>query len=522
MRKLLALVLLLSGSAAAAQFRETKGPVSPEGIRAAVDLPTSQQHRNVGGSDGAGLCVYTSAWHAAIWQDVREVFEFRAWMQRRPGGSWPEKFDATLRQYCAEKGVPVPGYVQHTGGDVEFLKTALRTGRLPCVTYCGVDGPGRYGSEVVAHMVNVVHLDDRVAAILDNNFPGALLWMPAAEFVGRWRGEKADGRPYYIGRQKVGGGWAIVFLAPPPPPYPAAPVAVAPQPHPPVAVGAGCVCGDACECAPGKCPGGCPVAYGQTWTKECGPDGCRIVKTPAAQPQAAQPQPPGNPPSPDYLWREWPGVGWGWVHRDLVKDAPAAAKPEPAAPVVVGTADPFPGGVDPAKLDGTQETYAVNGVPVPKVEAIAALLSDDSGKWNLTAVGDPAFLDRVRKDVSALPADVRGKLHCHAFAPDAWQVAQFRLDPGVTLRKPAVGRVGADVGHVAAAAYGADTLANLFELPGGPVERPRQPKPGPKVEPAPPGPQPAPQPNPQPQPEGSFLAVILAAVLAWLAARWKK
>src|SRR5574338_1184024 len=86
-------------------FVVTKDPVL-NGVRVTADLPAGQHHRNVGGSDGAGLCVYTSFWHAALWQSVREVYEFRAYMERRPGGSYPEKFDATLAAYCKSKGIP--------------------------------------------------------------------------------------------------------------------------------------------------------------------------------------------------------------------------------------------------------------------------------------------------------------------------------------------------------------------------------------------------------------------------------
>ena len=32
------------------------------------------------------------------------------------GGKLPQKFDSTITAYC-KSGVPVPPYVQHTGGD---------------------------------------------------------------------------------------------------------------------------------------------------------------------------------------------------------------------------------------------------------------------------------------------------------------------------------------------------------------------------------------------------------------------
>ena len=94
-------------------------------------------------------------------------------------------------------------YVQHTGGDEEFLRLALKTQRMPGRTYAGRDS--RYNGPI-AHMVNLVYLDDTSAAILDNNFPDKPLWMTRKEFLDRWRDH--------------GGGWAVVLLNSPPPPPP--------------------------------------------------------------------------------------------------------------------------------------------------------------------------------------------------------------------------------------------------------------------------------------------------------------
>ncbi|MCE9564982.1 MAG: hypothetical protein K8U57_23350 [Planctomycetes bacterium] len=235
MRKISLILLCLMPTVALGQFAVTREPMK-DSVRATADLPASQHKRNSAGSDGFGLCVYTSAWHAAIWQSVSDLYGFRDWMTHRPGGSYPEKFESTLNAYCKERGIPCPGYVQHTGGDVEFLTLALKTGRMVCVTYCGVDGAGRYGNEVIGHMVNLVHLDDSGAAILDNNFPGTWLWMSRADFLARWRGVQVDGRPFLArdGRGRampIGGGWAIVFLAAPPPPYPDRPPVMFGQRH---------------------------------------------------------------------------------------------------------------------------------------------------------------------------------------------------------------------------------------------------------------------------------------------------
>lgn len=175
-----------------------------EGEAIACDLPVAEHLRNATGRDGLGLCVFTSIEHAARWANEPALIGFRDFMTQRPGGGWPEKVEETIPQFAASKGLPVPRYVQHTGGDPEFLRLALKTGRYVCVTYNGRDGVFYRGA--IAHMVNLVHLSEKWAVIHDNNFPGKWLWMTPADFLDRWRGS--------------GGGWAIVLLKPGPPPIP--------------------------------------------------------------------------------------------------------------------------------------------------------------------------------------------------------------------------------------------------------------------------------------------------------------
>lgn len=196
------------------------GPIAADGKTAVVcDLPLALRLKNTGGSDGEGLCVFTSLAHAARWSNEQRLWNLQQQMTREPGGGTPSKVTAMIAKYGP--GTP---YLQHTGGDVEFLRAALKTGRMVCVTYCGGPGDPHYGGQVVAHMVNLVYLserDDGQACILDNNFIGEkqLLWMSVPEFVERWKGENFYVR---IGprRMPVGGSWAIVLLDAPPPPAP--------------------------------------------------------------------------------------------------------------------------------------------------------------------------------------------------------------------------------------------------------------------------------------------------------------
>jgi hypothetical protein len=552
MRRLPSLIVLfLAPVVAFAQpeaFQPQQQPVAPDGTRATIDLPASQHIKNVGGSDGAGLCVFTSIQHAAYWQNVRTLDGFREWMRKRPGGGWPEKVDQTFAQFCREKGQSVPPYIQHTGGDPGFLELALQTDRCPCVTYSGLDDfyRDRFGRPaVIAHMVNLAYLDGSRAAIIDNNRPGVWVWMTRKEFLDRWLGNS--------------GGWAVVLLAPPPPPHPEA-------------VKAGpCICGDSCKCKSGDCPAKCPTAKGghgcdcckpsctceppgkrdkdckcypcgcnkgppgpvfgqQRWgTGGCGPVGPLSYPLPApavapivrpAAPSAIYggEKPPGPPPTPNHEWRKWDdGGGYGWRLK--------------VAPVPVGAAEDNYG-VRTGKIHEHPE-YSAGGVEITKSHAHALLaangLADDSDHWHLTCVGDAALAKQFLADVAALPADVRGKLHTQTYAPDHWAVTTFDLPAGVNLRKPSPARTAGDVGTLTPSEYQNGkiaALAGLLSLPGGPTWKPAPVAPVRPKQPDPPAPAPAPAPQPQPDPkqpdpapDNSPFYAFLAALVAFLFGR---
>jgi hypothetical protein len=136
-------------------------------------------------------------------------------MTTRPGGGWPEKVDRVIDDLCRARKTPRPAYLQIEGRDVELLRRACRGGRMPSVTYA-FSPAGRYGGARIAHMVNLVHADDRWFAVLDNNFPGTIEWMSPAEFQRVWTGGGANSG----GANGGGQGWAVILLAdgPPPPP----------------------------------------------------------------------------------------------------------------------------------------------------------------------------------------------------------------------------------------------------------------------------------------------------------------
>jgi hypothetical protein len=173
------------------------GPVH-NGVAVTVDLPSSQHVKNFGApKDGSGLCVFASLDMAARWHACRHLVDVIHKVDE--GGGWPQKVDRVLKEVD-----PDTRYLQYEGTSPEILDKAMEARRPVCVTY----GYGeRYGGKTIYHMVLLVHLDDKTAAVLDNNFPGTFEWMSRAEFLNRWKhpGDKA---------------WAVTLLEPPPPPIP--------------------------------------------------------------------------------------------------------------------------------------------------------------------------------------------------------------------------------------------------------------------------------------------------------------
>lgn len=182
------------------------GSRSPRGDDIHNDLPREMHIKNRGGSDGAGLCVFASIKHSALWQDVEPLSQIFEWMFTRPGGGWPQKVDRVIEQICKEKNVAPPAYLQVQGKDLEILKLACQTGRIPAVTYA-FSPTGRYGGARIAHMVSLLHADDHWFAVLDNNYPGTIEWMTPKEFSQVFTGRSSQG-------------WAVILLAEGPPPVP--------------------------------------------------------------------------------------------------------------------------------------------------------------------------------------------------------------------------------------------------------------------------------------------------------------
>lgn len=174
------------------------GCVGPAGQEVQLDLPLACRRKNTVGTDGSGLCVFASGGMAAWWCSEVALQDVQKYMERYPGGGYPEKVDRVFA-----KKAPNVKYVQHTAGDMEFVYAVVRSGRFICNTYAGRDM--RYGWGVdIAHMVCTAHYDPpgaavRWLAVLDCNFPDRLIWLTEAEYAKRWKA--------------MGGGWAYALLA---------------------------------------------------------------------------------------------------------------------------------------------------------------------------------------------------------------------------------------------------------------------------------------------------------------------
>lgn len=190
----------------------TTTPFARDGTGVDAYLPAELHIRNVGGSDGAGLCVFSAIEMVARTLNIPELFGFRAWMEKKPGGGWPEKVNATITQFCRETGKEPPTYFHVQANDPDILRQALRSGRAVGITY-SYSPTGRYGGARIAHMVYLAAAGTGNGpdgkgwyAIQDNNFPGSWEWMSEAQFLS----------------VASGGGrlWACIFAAPTYPPAP--------------------------------------------------------------------------------------------------------------------------------------------------------------------------------------------------------------------------------------------------------------------------------------------------------------
>jgi hypothetical protein len=485
-RPLLTLLLLLLPAAADAA-PQTGGVLSPDGqVLVECYLPCQLRQFNRGGTDGAGLCVFTSIAHAARYQNEPALFDFQALAAKGPGGGWPEKVDRMLKQHA-----PGVKYLQHTGGDVGFLKAVLATGRMPGVTYDGHD-PHYSGS--ISHMVNLVHLDEHWACILDNNYPysrstkadNQLVWMTPAEFVQRWKG--------------MGGGWAVVLLQAPPPPIP------------------GVIDDDERTGPPGWTA---PVYY---WDP-CGNPSQVFLREGASF--------LGGWDYPGGYWRPYSAAGdWGPAEHVAPFPVPAkgSLKNGPVSITDYGCRCYFAG----------QPEYSVNGVGVTRAEALDAVqqcpgpycphpaplpipkphptprpgpspspapspLPDDSGLPSLTVIGSAQVLAAVKQDLASAPElqPWAGKVNVQLYPEGSPMLPALGLPSSGTHLIVQLPRTAGFPGRIV---WHATTYDGPAVLAGGLA----------RANPLAPAPAPVPSPAPVPLPLPVPPALGLLLLLPWL------
>lgn len=146
------------------------------------------REKNWIGPGGEGSCVHASMAMLFRWQGRPDLGDL--WRQTYSDG------EGTLGTGLAAKfdkeGVR---YAYTTGEkDLSFLEWAVATRRG-----CGITVKGG------AHMVLLIHLDEKRAGILDNNFPEEIKWVDRETLLAEWYNSQS---------------WAVTPVYTPPPPLP--------------------------------------------------------------------------------------------------------------------------------------------------------------------------------------------------------------------------------------------------------------------------------------------------------------
>ena len=201
----LLLALVITAPTYAQHGREIITPVPAwNAIRA--NAPIGQEHfaKNEGGSDGAGLCVYTSNMINGSYQKVGDLDKLKqsaywAFFKSRPGGSYPQKWARDIAELEKKTGVKYD-YFSYVGPDASVLERVSKAGVPMGAT---MNTGAQYQWQRIAHMISLIHFDKDWACVLDNNFKDAYSWMTAKEFMSRQDGGKV---------------WATWWLKPAPQP----------------------------------------------------------------------------------------------------------------------------------------------------------------------------------------------------------------------------------------------------------------------------------------------------------------
>lgn len=173
MKRLLLILLLcvpLVGCQLPPDQKQPNRPDQPRVVkqeRPVVNPPLKDRQENWLGSQREGSCVWASTITLLRWQG--RYFTANRIRQKYGNGEYPDDWAAKMEK----EGLR---YAFVTNGDVRFLEWACRTRRGAGVTVMGG-----------AHMLNLVHLDDKWACLLDNNNTGKYKWLPREMFLAEWR-----------------------------------------------------------------------------------------------------------------------------------------------------------------------------------------------------------------------------------------------------------------------------------------------------------------------------------------------
>jgi len=132
-----------------------------------VNVPRGDRQSNWLGNQREGSCVHASMISLFRWQGRYRTAEH--WRKTYGNGEWPEDMAAKFDK----EGIR---FAMTTKGDVKFLEWACKTRRGAGITVMGG-----------AHMVALVHLDDKWAAILDNNAVEKFIWVPRETLIAEWK-----------------------------------------------------------------------------------------------------------------------------------------------------------------------------------------------------------------------------------------------------------------------------------------------------------------------------------------------
>lgn len=193
-------LLLVPALAGYGQTPDSRGEVvlrepAYRGDRASAPIPPELHVRNEGGSDGAGLCVIASILANGQYQGVPGLAggkDSALWRtaKSRPGGYHPDKLERLVNET-----VPGEKWASYYGPDATVLDRLSREGYPIGAT---MNTGRQYNYSRIAHMISLLHFrTGGWACVFDNNFPGVYSWMPADEFIRRWK--------------DYGNGWAWIW-----------------------------------------------------------------------------------------------------------------------------------------------------------------------------------------------------------------------------------------------------------------------------------------------------------------------